>query len=267
MATAKKKTTAKSSAAKANVKYAAKNQSYTKAASASQSAARSGAEWVKSGAAEWQKGAQDWAKQSAKLYQFPFAQDEATQAAKSATEGMMNFAQQMFNQSKNSFSADSFNPASMFKAAPQLQNFNPQDAQEKLSRFAQESADQLNKSAGSAQRAASEAASLLRENGEVLVEVTNLAVSVSKEVAAEFISYLNKSFAQNVEIGKQVHNCRTLNDLFDLASTCMKANLDGFFSESIKLSEKLFRSATEISEPLNERLSDTTERLTKVMAS
>ena len=246
MATAKKRTASKTRPAK-TVKYAAK------AASASQSAARSSADWVKSGAAEWQKGASDWAKQSAKMYQLPFAQEDATKAAKDATEGMMNFAQQMFNQSKNSFSAN--------------EAFNPQEAQAKFSRFAQESAEQLNKSAGSAQRAMGEISELVRENAETLVEVTNLGVSVSKEVAAEIISYLNKSIAQNIEIGKQIHNCRTLNDLFDLASTCMKTNLDSFFSESIKLSEKLFRAGTDISEPLNERLSDTTDRLTKALSA
>jgi len=247
MATAKKTSASpKKVAAKAGVKYAAK------AATASQAAARSGTDWVKSSAAEWQKGASDWAKQSAKLYQLPFAQENAGEAAKNATEGMMNFASQLFNPAKNGFNAE---------------QFSPQDAQEKFSRFAQESAEQMNKSAGSAQRFAGEVSSLARENGEVLVEVCNLSVTVSKEVAAEYISYLNKTFAQNVEFGKQVQSCRTLNDLFDLASACMKANLDSFFSESIKLSEKLFRAGNDLSEPLNERLSESTDRLTKALSA
>ena len=256
MATAKKKST--TTKAKAGVKYAAK------AANASQTAARSSAEWVKSGASEWQKGASDWAKQSAKLYQLPFAQEDAAQVAKNATEGMMNFATQMFNPSNFSSANTAFTNNAFATAT---EKFSPQDAQAKLSRFAQESAEQMTKSAGSAQRAMTEMSELVRENTETLVGVTNLSVSVTKDVAAEVISYLNKSFAQNVEISKQVHTCRTLNDLFDLASTCMKANLDSFFSESIKLSEKLFRAGNQISEPLNERLSETTERLTKVLAS
>lgn len=259
MASAKKKTSAKRATA-SKTKYAAKN------ASAAQSAQRSSAEWVKSGTAQWQKGAQDWAKQSAKLYQFPFQGDvgEATKKAaehvQSATENALNFANQLFSQNGQK---TGFDPAAMFKNP----NFDAGDAQEKLSKFAKESAEQLNKSAGNAQSALNEGVKLARENGEVVVEVTNIAVSVSKELGAEYISYLNKAFAQNVELSKQVLTCRTLNDLFDLSSRFMKTNLDSFFSESIKLSEKLFRLSTDVTEPLNERVSETAERLSKVLSA
>lgn len=272
MATAKKKTSAKRNA-KSKIKYAAKAQTRaaTATASAANAAQRSGVEWVKNGAAEWQKGAQDWAKQSAKLYQFPFAQGDVSEVTKkaaeqvqSATENAFNFANQMFDQGKKTgFNAEAFNPTSMFKNA----NFDASDAQAKISQFAKESAEQLNKSAGNAQSALNETVKLARENGEVLVEVTNTVVAVSKELGAEYISYLNKSFSQNVELGKQVLTCRTLNDLFDLGSRSMKTNLDGFFSESIKLSEKLFRLSNDIVEPLNERLSETTERLNKAFSA
>lgn len=244
MSSAKKKTSTKRNS---SVKYAAKPQS--RAASAATATTRSSADWVKSSAAQWQQGAQDWAKQSAKLYQFP---NDATEAAKSATEGMMNFAQQMFGQSKQGFSSESF---------------NAQDAQEKFSQFARESVEQINKSASGAQSFANESMKLVRENGEVLVEVSNIAITVGKELSAETVSYLNKLFAQNVELGKQVLTCRTLNDLFDLSSRFMKTNLDSFFSESVKLSEKLFQCATDISEPLNECMSETSERLSKALTA
>ena len=82
MATAKKKTSAKRT-----VKYAAKSQS--SARQTSQNAARpSAANWVSSNAAEWQKGAQDWAKQSAKMYQLPFAQGDVDAATKQAAENV-----------------------------------------------------------------------------------------------------------------------------------------------------------------------------------
>lgn len=265
MASAKRKTSAKRSHKPATK---TKPRAKTSAAAAAQATARSGVEWVKSGAAEWQKGAQDWAKQSAKMYQMPFGQNDAAEAAKSATEGMMNFAQQMFDQTKNAgeqfkHASEQFNPASMFQST----KFSTNDAQEKFSRFARESAEQLNKTASTTQHSLNEFMALVRENGEVMIEVTNLSVKVSKELGSEFISYLNKTFAQNVELGKQVTSCRTLNDLFDLSSTFTKTNLDSFFSESVKLSEKLFQTATDLSEPLQDRMNASAERLHKVMSA
>lgn len=91
MATAKKKT-----AAKSNVKYAAKAQAGARATSATSAAKSAANSWVSGSNADWQKGASDWAKQSAKLYQLPFAQGDvnaatqkAAESVKSATENMV----------------------------------------------------------------------------------------------------------------------------------------------------------------------------------
>ena len=81
------------------------------------------------------------------------------------------------------------------------------------------------------------------------------------------MNYANKNFSQNVELSKEVLQIRTLNDLFDLGTRFMKTNLDSFFSQSVKLSEKLFQTATEVSEPLNERISESADRISKAMAA
>lgn len=275
MATAKKK-----SSAKRTVKYAAKAQS-----NATKTATSAAANWVNKGASDWQKGAQDWAKQSAKLYQMPFAQGDmgaATQQAadqvKSATDNMMKMSnemmQQLFGQQAKAAAAQSFDPMSFFKQMqshmpqmPSLPQFDAASAQEKLGAFARGSSEQFSKASQGATRAAAEAVEVTRENIEAATEVCNVAVNVSKELMAEMISYCNKQFAQNVELSKQVLTCRTLNDMFDLATRITKANLDAFFSESVKISEMVFQCGTDISEPLNERMSETTERMTKAMAA
>ena len=278
MATAKKKT-----AAKRPVKYAAKAQSSTHKTASSSNAA-----FASKSAADWQKGASDWAKQSAKLYQMPFAQgdmgaaaQQASEQVKSATESMMKMSnemmQQLFAQSspKASAASQAFNPAAFFQQMPQMKmpqmpnmpQFDMASAQEKLAAFARESSEQLARASQGSSRASAEAVELARENIQAATEVCNVAVAVTKELAAELISYANKQFAQNVELSKQVLSCRTLNDMFDLATRITKTNLDGFFSESVKVSEMLFQCATDVSEPLNERVSETTDRLTKAMAA
>jgi hypothetical protein len=266
MASAKKK-----SSPKRTVKYAAKAQSSARQTSPS-------ASWVSNNAADWQKGASDWAKQSAKLYQLPFAQgdvDSATQQAadtvKSATENMVKMGndmmQQMFGQQAKASAAQAFNPTAFFEQMPKMPQFDMASAQEKLSSFARESSDQMSKASQSGTRAAAEAVGVARDNLEAITEVCNVAVNVSKELVAEMISYSNKQFAQNVDLSKQVLSCRTLNDMFDLSTRITKANLDAFFSQSVKVSEMLFQCATDVSEPLNERVSETSERMAKAMTA
>lgn len=281
MATAKKKPSAKRT-----VKYAAKSQSSARqtSPSAQSSGAKSAASsvnWVNNNAAaEWQKGASDWAKQSAKLYQLPFAQgdvnaasQQAAETVKSTTENMMKMGsdmmQQMFGQQAKS--SASFDPASFFKQfqpqMPQMPNFDMGASQEKLSSFARESSEQMAKATHGANRTAAEAMEASRESIATATEVCNVAASVSKELAAELVSYLNKQFGQNVELSKQVLTCRTLNDMFDLSTRILKMNLDAFFSESVKMSEMLFQCATDVSEPLNECVSQTSGRMAKAMSA
>ncbi len=272
MASAKKKTNAKRT-----VKYAAKAQSSARQASPEG--------WLPKGAADWQKGASEWAKESAKLYQMPFNQSDVNAAAqqaastmKSATENMAKagteMMQQLFAQQSKAAGGQSYDPAAFMKQMqgqfsqfPQMPNMDMDQAQQKFASYAREASEQMSRSSQAAQRGAEEAMSIARENAETLVEVSNVAVTVSKELMAEMISYMNKQFAQNVELSKQVLTCRTLNDMFDLTTRIMKANLDAFFSESVKISEMMFQCATDCSEPLNERMTESTERMTKVMAS
>lgn len=275
MANAKKKPSVKPAAK--NVKYAAKAQSAARATSPAQPSA---ANWVSGSTEQWQKGASDWAKQSAKLYQLPFAQGDvnaatkqAADTVKSATENMVKMSsdmmQKMFGeQAKASSSAPSFDPAAMFK---QFQTQAPQldmgAAGEKFSKFAEASTEQLNKASQSANRAGAEAMEISRETVAAMTEALNIIASVSKELAAEMVSYMNKQFSQNVELSKQVMTCRTLNDLFDLSTRITKANLDAFFSQSVKTSETIFACANDVSEPLNACAAKSSARLSKAMTA
>lgn len=301
-------TTRKKASAKRTVKSAVKTQSKAAhaAAAVAKSAAhqqadyaRKGAEWAQRGANEWQKGANEWAKQSAKMYQLPFAGGDAAEATKqaaatvqSATQNMMRAGtdmmskmfgganpleqlQQQFQQaaqqaaSSNPFAQFGQGGANPFAQFTSMFTNMPgaEAATGKLKNLGRESAEQMSKLTSGATRAANEAAELSRENAQAAVECGNLAIAVSKDIGAELITYTNKTFSQNVELSKQLLTCRTLNDMFDLSSKFMKSNLDGFFSESVKISEMLFQCATDVSEPLNERFSETSERLSKAIAA
>lgn len=277
MASAKRKTSAKratKTVRKTQSKAAHAASSVAKSAAAQQGQfARSGAAWAERGAQEWQKGANEWAKQSAKLYQLPFANTDAAAATKQAADQVKS-ATESFVRAGSDIMSQMFggtDPMAQWKGMmtdaankmPKMSSVASLPGADKMRDFTRESAAQASKAATDATRALNDAGTLARENAEALVEVSNIAIAVSKELGAELISYTNKTFSQNVELGKQLLTCRTLNDMFDLSTKIMKSNLDGFFSESVRLSEKLFQLGNDVAEPLNERFSDTSTRMAK----
>ncbi len=238
-----------------------------------------------------QSSAYNWAEKSANLYQLPFAQGDVNQAsrqmqsmAEDAMKAGAEFMQKFVGSADTGFDASkmmsAFDPAKMmgnfdaskmmmgaFDPAKMLTAFQPHKTGEHVFAFTKDSAEQMQKSAAATTRAVSEATELSRENAEAAMECGNMAVTISKSVSSELINYANQAFAQNVELSKQIFNCRTLNDIFDLSSKFVKSNLDGFFNESMRVSELAFQGANELAEPMNERLSKSTERLVKAVAA
>lgn len=234
---------------------------------------------LKSAAAK-QATSQNWTQQSAKLYQLPFAQTDMNKAAKEiqsmteqAVKASTDLMQQFFGGAKD------FDTNKLFAQFDPSKAFAQFDASKILGQFAditknaeafsfnKDAGAQLQKSAQGATKVVNETAELSRENAEAAMQCGNIAVSVSKNISAEIINYANKAFAQNVELSKQIFNCRTLNDMFDLSSKFFKSNLDGLFNESLKVSELAFNGASDISEPINERISESTERFVKAVAA
>lgn len=201
----------------------------------------------------------NWAQQEqpAQLYTMPFnpehmqqATEQASAQAQQAWQGMQDyFKPERLQEQFTSFYA----------------RFNSGEAQSQFQEFGRGSAEQFNRSATQMAEVLHELYEISRENTAVLTEAGNRVVSVTKDMGAEIITYANRGFAQNVELSKQVMSCRTLNDLFDWAGKLFKANLDGYFTQSVQLSEMLFEAANEISDPINQCVSETTERLSRTL--
>ncbi|MCI5049739.1 MAG: phasin family protein [Rickettsiales bacterium] len=149
-----------------------------------------------------------------------------------------------------------FDAASNIPAAKEAEQFMS---------FGKEGAAQVAKNADVASRSLNEIVSAGKGNMDTCVQCGNIAVDASKNLSAEMINYANQSFSRNVELSKELFGCRTLNDMFDLQSKVVKTNLDHFFNESVKMSEMAFKCASEVSEPLNERVTETAELINKTI--
>ena len=140
-------------------------------------------------------------------------------------------------------------------------------AQEHAFAFGREGAAQLAKSADSTTKSFSEAMNLGHENMEAFVECSNIATSMTKSISEEVFQMFNSTVSDNAELSKELFSCRTINDVFDLQNKMVRNSMDTFFNESLRFSELFFQYTTEAVEPLNERVSEAANRLTKTFTN
>lgn len=141
-----------------------------------------------------------------------------------------------------------------------------QKVQEKAFEIGRESAQKISKSADAVSKSLYDVVAISRDNVEAAVECGNLTASLAKDVGSEMAEFANKTFSDNVEISKSVFACRTINDMVDLQTQIVQNSFDSFFNQSSKLTNMFFEYGTEALEPINERISQTTEQVSKAIA-
>lgn len=141
------------------------------------------------------------------------------------------------------------------------------NTQEKVLAYGREHSRNLAKSTDSAARNFADAVEISREHAEALVESSNVAAEYARKIAEQVYAYANTSFASGVEHSKNLFSCRTMNDVVELNNRAFMSNVDALFNESVKLSELVFKLATEVVEPVQARASQTSERITRAMAA
>jgi hypothetical protein len=142
-----------------------------------------------------------------------------------------------------------------------------QRAQEKVMEMSREGAEHIAKSADVMTKVMHEVVGLSRGNIDACIECGNVTTGLAKEVSQEVIDYCNQAFSDSVELSKEMLNCRTLNDVIELQNRVMKHTLDNFFNQSMKMSTLMFEYATEAMEPINERISEASEQISRAVAA
>ncbi|MDE3016444.1 MAG: phasin family protein [Pseudomonadota bacterium] len=142
-----------------------------------------------------------------------------------------------------------------------------QKAQEKAFAMGREGAETFAKSADAVTKALYETIGLSRDGIETCIECGNMTAELAKDLSSEALDYANRTFSEQLELSKGFFSCRTLGDMFELQNRVVKNNIDSFFSQSTKLSERLFDYTTEALEPINERVAQATEQFSKALAA
>lgn len=140
-------------------------------------------------------------------------------------------------------------------------------AQEKMWDMSRESMENFARGCDMFSKMCMEIMNISRGNIEAVVESCTITANVAKTMSSEISELCNKSFSDSVEMSKEAFSCRTINDVVELQNKAMKQMLDTCFNETNKMCNMAFECTTEALEPINERVSEASEQMCKVMAA
>lgn len=142
-----------------------------------------------------------------------------------------------------------------------------QKAQAKALEISKEAVEQWTESTDKSIRSFTEAFALDKEQAEALSESSKLVSELGRELHEEFMSDINALFSENVELGKDLLACRTLNDVMEVQGRVLQNHMAHFINQSERMSNAWFKISTEITEPLNTQAKAFNTRLNKTLAA
>lgn len=142
-----------------------------------------------------------------------------------------------------------------------------QKAHAKAFAIGRESAETVSRAMDAATRTLNDLVALYRENVGVANEVGNILSDITRTANAELVSYANTNFSDNLDIFNECFSCRNVNDVLELNSKWVSTNLDNLFAQSSRLADIVFQFASEASEPVNDHILESAERLSKSLAA
>lgn len=124
------------------------------------------------------------------------------------------------------------------------------------------------KSMGEAVKGFDEIAAFSKENVDAVMASSNAAAKGMESMNAEIMAYSKGSMEEGVAAMKALTSAKNIREYFDIQNAMMKSSYDRFVSESSKFSEMSLKIMSEVSEPVNSRMSVVMEKVTKpVMAA
>lgn len=184
------------------------------------------------------------------------AAQRASEAAYSAAETTRKSAQNVVNISANAM-RDMLSGSST----------GMRDTQERMMEMSREGMENFSKSADACTRMMTEAMSIARGNVDACVESCNITANVAKDMGNEMAEAYNRAFSDCVEITKEAFNCRTINDMVELQNKAFRSFMDNYFAQSSRICNMVFECCTDAMEPINERVTEASEQMSKAMAA
>lgn len=145
-----------------------------------------------------------------------------------------------------------------------------QEVQKKHSRvldMGREGTEHVSRTLDAFERTINDVLSLGRQNVDVAVEVSHIVADIARTSGAEIIRNANHNFSGHLDVCNELLGCRTVRDAYAVGNKWLAINIESAFANSSAVSEMLFQLISEASEPLNEHILESTERLGKTFAA
>lgn len=105
------------------------------------------------------------------------------------------------------------------------------------------------------------------ETFQMAAESGNQAVQLAQKISEEFSDMANQAVADQVELSKALLACRNVNDVMEIQTQSVSRCMEQFFSDSLRLSNLLFQTGTEIAEPLQQRANEAAQQWQKTFTA
>lgn len=182
--------------------------------------------------------------------------EKATKTATSTLETVQNSAKSVANTNAGALKEIFSNSAE-----------EAQKAHAKVFAINRESTEVASRALDAMTRTMNDFITLSRESVDVAVEVSNIVNDISRTANAEIFKYANSNFADNLDICNEALGCRNINDALEITNQWISTNVNNYFSQAARLADMLFQFASEASEPVNDHILESAERLSKSLAA
>jgi phasin family protein len=92
-----------------------------------------------------------------------------------------------------------------------------------------------------------------QENVEAIVTSSKITTKAAETVGAEIAAYSKKSYEDSMAAAKELTNCKSVSEFFEMQTAFGKASIEGFVAEATKLNGMYAAAAKEAFAPLNDR--------------
>jgi len=111
-----------------------------------------------------------------------------------------------------------------------------------------------------------EFAAVNKENVEAVVEVTTVYAKGVEAIGAQWMAFGKAMVESQVKATQDAFGAASLKDAMDLQNDSLKSSYENWVAQSTKISEMTQDLAKKVSEPMNERVSETVAKMTKAAA-
>ena len=108
---------------------------------------------------------------------------------------------------------------------------------------------------------------LSKETIDAFVQASTIWAKGAETISKQVMALTQNSMQSSVVTAKAILGCKTLRDVIDLQADYTRSNFDTLVAEGTKLSEMSFKVANDAIAPIQARVSEAVEKLTKPVAA